>query len=147
MAKLKLDLHPIFSDGTAIESALENVLREAETKGIPEIEIIPGKGSGALKKTVIRFLNRPDVRSRYHRMVKDGDNWGRLFVYLRPDRQHPTDAPAPAPGKYTCFCCQASNDVAMDDLEAGPVIATCPACGSPNRVRLRAARVTAEPGY
>lgn len=83
MAKLTLDLHPIFNKGDRIEQALEDILDEAERKRVPTVEIIPGKGSGQLKKRVLRFLDRKDIKQRYHRLDKDRDNHGRLFVYFR----------------------------------------------------------------
>ncbi len=83
MAKLKLDLHPIYNRGAAIEAELERVIAEAERKRIRTLEIIPGKGSGQLKKRVLRFLDRPEIRARYHRIDKDAKNHGRLFVYFR----------------------------------------------------------------
>ncbi|MDQ1257356.1 MAG: hypothetical protein QG656_1960 [Candidatus Hydrogenedentes bacterium] len=83
MAKLKLDLHDIFNRGEELEAALNRVVREAVDKRIPMIEIIPGKGSGQLKKRVIRFLNQPDIKQLYHRVEKDSKNFGRLFVHFR----------------------------------------------------------------
>lgn len=83
MAKLKLDLHDIFNRGEKIEAALQTIIAEAEEKKIRQVEIIPGKGSGQLKKRVIRFLQRPEIRRRYHRIDKDSKNFGRLFVYFR----------------------------------------------------------------
>jgi DNA-nicking Smr family endonuclease len=59
------------------------VIQDAMDKKIRLVEIIPGKGSGALKKKVLRYLDRKDVRARYHRIEKDSDNWGRLFVHFR----------------------------------------------------------------
>lgn len=83
MAKLTLDLHPIFNRGAQIEQELERVIDEAERKKITTVEIIPGKGSGQLKKRVLRFLDRKDIKQRYHRLDKDRKNHGRLFVYFR----------------------------------------------------------------
>jgi DNA-nicking Smr family endonuclease len=83
MAKLKLDLHDIYNKGEQIEAELDRVLREAREKRIALVEIIPGKGSGQLKKTVLRFLNRKDVRQLYHRIDVDNRNFGRLFVHFR----------------------------------------------------------------
>ncbi|TDT42988.1 Smr domain-containing protein [Halospina denitrificans] len=83
MAKLTLDLHPIFNRGAQIEQELERVIDEAERKKITTVEIIPGKGSGQLKKRVLRFLDRKDIKQRYHRLDKDRNNHGRLFVYFR----------------------------------------------------------------
>jgi DNA-nicking Smr family endonuclease len=83
VAKLKVDLHPIHNRGDEIDRALRDALDEAVRIRASVVEIIPGKGSGQLKKRVIRFLEQPDVRSLYHRIEKDSDNWGRLFVHFR----------------------------------------------------------------
>jgi dsDNA-specific endonuclease/ATPase MutS2 len=79
--KLTLDLHDIYNQGDAIDKALKRVFDEAIAKKAPTIEIIPGKGSGQLKKHVLRFLqqNPPPVK---HRIEKDSKNFGRLFVHL-----------------------------------------------------------------
>lgn len=83
MAKLKLDLHPIYNKGKEIDQALNDIIEEAIEKKIKEIEIIPGKGSGQLKKKVIRFLEQKHIKSKYHRIDKDSKNFGRLFVYFK----------------------------------------------------------------
>jgi DNA-nicking Smr family endonuclease len=83
MAKLVLDLHDIYNRGDQIDRALDQVIQDAIDKKIRLVEIIPGKGSGALKKKVLRYLDRKDVRARYHRIEKDSDNFGRLFVHFR----------------------------------------------------------------
>jgi len=83
LAKIKIDLHDIFNRGRDIEDALAGAIREAVDKRIALVEIIPGKGSGQLKKTVLRFLQRPDIRPLYHRIEKDSKNFGRLFVHFR----------------------------------------------------------------
>lgn len=81
--KLKLDLHDIYNRGRDIDRALEDIMAEAEAKRAPLVEIIPGKGSGQLKKRVLRFLDRKDVKARYHRVDRDAKNSGRLFVHFR----------------------------------------------------------------
>ena len=83
MAKIKLDLHDIFNKGSAIEDELNRVIREAIEKKISLVEIIPGKGSGQLKKHVIRFLQRPEIKNLYHRIEKDDKNFGRIFVHFK----------------------------------------------------------------
>ncbi len=83
MAKIKLDLHDIFSNGQAIEAELNRVIEEAVSKKISLIEIIPGKGSGQLKKRVLRFLEQPSIKNLYHRLEKDDKNFGRIFVHFR----------------------------------------------------------------
>jgi DNA-nicking Smr family endonuclease len=83
MAKLVLDLHDIFNRGGAIDSELRRVIEEAVDRKIATVEIIPGKGSGQLKKRVLRFLAQPDVKKLYHRLEKDDKNFGRIFVHFR----------------------------------------------------------------
>ena len=81
--KLKLDLHDIFNKGHEIDRALRGIIDEAIEKKAAMVEIIPGKGSGALKKKVLRFLDQREIKQLYHRVEKDGDNWGRLFVHFK----------------------------------------------------------------
>jgi dsDNA-specific endonuclease/ATPase MutS2 len=81
--KLKLDLHDIYNRGRDIDKALQDVFDEALRIKAPMIEIIPGKGSGQLKKHVLRFLERKDIKAKYHRVEKDSKNFGRLFVHFR----------------------------------------------------------------
>ncbi len=83
MSKLKLDLHEIYNKGWLIDKALHDIIEEAIDKGIKEVEIIPGKGSGQLKKKVLRFLAQPEIKKLYHRMDKDRDNFGRIFIYFK----------------------------------------------------------------
>jgi dsDNA-specific endonuclease/ATPase MutS2 len=83
VTKLKLDLHDVYNRGDDIDKALRGVMDEAVRIKASEIEIIPGKGSGQLKKRVVRFLDQPDVKPLYHRIQKDSKNWGRLFVHFR----------------------------------------------------------------
>ncbi|HTX62642.1 MAG TPA: Smr/MutS family protein [Acidimicrobiales bacterium] len=82
-AKLVLDLHDIYNKGEEIDRALDRVMDEAAAKKATLVEIIPGKGSGQLKKRVLRYLDRKDVRARYHRVEKDSKNFGRIFVHFR----------------------------------------------------------------
>ncbi len=83
MAKLKLDLHELYNKGEQIDRALRAIVEEAVRIKASEIEIIPGKGSGQLKKRVLRFLDEPEIKALYHRVEKDSKNFGRLFVHFR----------------------------------------------------------------
>lgn len=83
MAKLKLDLHDIYNRGDTIEKELNRIIQEAVDRRIDLVEIIPGKGSGQLKKHVLRFLNQSHIRTLYHRLEKDDKNFGRVFVHFR----------------------------------------------------------------
>ena len=83
MAKLKLDLHDIYNRGAEIDAELNRIVQEAVDKKIELVEIIPGKGSGALKKKVLRFLNQSHIRQLYHRVEKDDKNFGRIFIHFK----------------------------------------------------------------
>jgi DNA-nicking Smr family endonuclease len=83
MAKITLDLHDIFNRGGAIDAELNRVIQSAVEKKITLVEIIPGKGSGQLKKRVLRFLNQPEIKKLYHRLEKDDKNFGRVFVHFK----------------------------------------------------------------
>jgi dsDNA-specific endonuclease/ATPase MutS2 len=83
MAKLKLDLHPIYNKGDKIYEELDRIMQEAVDKRIEMVEIIPGKGSGQLKKKVLRYLDQKHVRKMYHRIDKDSKNFGRIFVRFK----------------------------------------------------------------
>ncbi|MDF1672678.1 MAG: Smr/MutS family protein [Vicingaceae bacterium] len=83
MGKLKLDLHDIYNKSSLIDEALNNIIEEALDKKIKLVEIIPGKGSGQLKKKVIRFLQQSNIKNKYHRIDKDSKNFGRIFIHFK----------------------------------------------------------------
>jgi dsDNA-specific endonuclease/ATPase MutS2 len=81
--KLTLDLHDVYNRSGDIDRALRGVIDEAVAKKAPLVEIIPGKGSGQLKKRVLRFLDQKEIKALYHRVEKDSHNVGRVFVHFR----------------------------------------------------------------
>jgi dsDNA-specific endonuclease/ATPase MutS2 len=83
MAKLKLDLHDIYNRSDQIDSELNRIIEEALERKINLVEIIPGKGSGQLKKKVLRFLNQGHIKKLYHRIEKDDKNFGRIFIHFK----------------------------------------------------------------
>jgi DNA-nicking Smr family endonuclease len=83
MSKLKLDLHDIYNKGDKIEAELQRIMNEAIERRVALVEIIPGKGSGQLKKRVLRFLDQKHIRAMYHRIEKDDKNFGRIFVHFK----------------------------------------------------------------
>src|ERR1700744_5468984 len=107
--KLKLDLHDVYNRGHDIDRALRDIIDEAIRTKAPLVEIIPGKGSGQLKKHVLRFLEQKEIKALYHRVEKDSKNFGRIFVHFRwegraspwrPVRTRPvTRAAAPPPSQ------------------------------------------------
>ena len=83
MARIKVDLHDIHNNSAAIDRALQQAFNDAIEKKIREVEIIPGKGSGQLRKKVERFLQQPHIKKQYHRVENDSKNFGRLFIYFK----------------------------------------------------------------
>jgi len=81
--KLKLDLHDVYNRGHDIDRALQGIIDEAVAKRATLVEIIPGKGSGQLKKRVLRFLDQKEIKALYQRVEKDSHNFGRVFVHFR----------------------------------------------------------------
>ena len=81
--KLTLDLHDMYNRGRDIDRALRDIMDQAVRQKAPLVEIIPGKGSGQLKKHVLRFLQQKEIKELYHRVEKDSKNFGRLFVHFR----------------------------------------------------------------
>ena len=82
--RLKLDLHNVYNRGRDIDEALRAVIDEAVRTKATVLEIIPGKGSGQLKKRVLRFLDQGHIKSQYHRVEKDPRNFGwTYFVHFR----------------------------------------------------------------
>lgn len=82
--KIKLDLHDVYNRGDEIDRRLREVINEAIAKKVKTVEIIPGKGSGQLKKRVLRFLDQKEIKALYDRVEKDSHNFGRVFVHFRP---------------------------------------------------------------
>ncbi|MEV6702592.1 Smr/MutS family protein [Streptomyces sp. NPDC051453] len=78
-----MDLHPIFRNNRDIELALRQAIFKAARSGETSMEIIPGKGSGKLKKRVVAFLNQPHIKKLYERFETDPSNDGRIVVHLR----------------------------------------------------------------
>jgi dsDNA-specific endonuclease/ATPase MutS2 len=83
VTRLKLDLHDIYNRSEQIDAAIRSVIAEAVRIRAQSVEIIPGKGSGQLKKRVLRLLQEPELKGSYHRIEKDDKNFGRLFVHFR----------------------------------------------------------------
>ncbi len=83
MSKLTIDLHDIFNKSKELEASLNDAFFSCIDKKIKTLEIIHGKGSGQLKKRVIRFLNLPEIKQNYHRFEKDSKNFGRTFVHFK----------------------------------------------------------------
>ncbi len=80
---LTLDLHPIFRNNRDIELALRETLFRAARTGVDVVEIIPGKGTGQLKRRVLAFLGQRHIKKLYLRVETDASNTGRVLVRFK----------------------------------------------------------------
>ncbi|MEN6318059.1 MAG: Smr/MutS family protein [Syntrophaceae bacterium] len=76
-----LDLHT-FQPGE-IKNLIPDYLRLCQDKGIWEIRIIHGKGTGQLRRTVHAILGKNDMVKSFHLAGEDAGNWGATIVQLK----------------------------------------------------------------
>ncbi|MDD5308878.1 MAG: Smr/MutS family protein [Deltaproteobacteria bacterium] len=76
-----LDLHGFHPRD--VKDLVPEYLRECRGRGILEVRIVHGKGTGVLRETVHAILGRlPEVAS--FRLAQGGSSWGATLVDLRP---------------------------------------------------------------
>jgi DNA-nicking Smr family endonuclease len=80
--RMTLDLHPIFRSDRDIDNALRNAIFRAAAQKAGMLEIIPGKGSGTLKRRVLAKLAQPSLKRLYRRVQADPGNEGRILVHF-----------------------------------------------------------------
>lgn len=80
---LTLDLHPIFRNNRDLDVALRQALFRAAATGVDVLQVIPGKGTGALRQRVLTTLAQTHLKKLYARVEVDPDNPGRILVHLR----------------------------------------------------------------
>jgi DNA-nicking Smr family endonuclease len=79
---LTLDLHPIFRNEREVDRAVRAIIFEAVRTKATLVEIIPGQGSGKLKKRVLALLGQTHLRRLYRRVETDEANDGRVLVHF-----------------------------------------------------------------
>ncbi|WP_040776151.1 Smr/MutS family protein [Nocardia pneumoniae] len=79
---LTVDLHPVFRSDRDIDNALRNAIFRAVAQKVGLLEIIPGKGSGTLKRRVLAKLAQPSLKKLYRRVEADPGNEGRILVHF-----------------------------------------------------------------
>ena len=78
--KLKLNVYPLIPD---MEARIAEVLLEAVEKRAKIVEIAYGPAAESVKKRILNYLNKKEVRSLYSRLEKTEKGWGRVYVYFR----------------------------------------------------------------
>lgn len=90
MAKtMTVDLHPIFRSDRDIDNAVRSAIFGAVAQKVALLEIIPGKGSGKLKRRVLAKLAQPHLKKFYRRVEADSTNEGRILVHFGPASPSP----------------------------------------------------------
>lgn len=77
---LKLNLYPVSTD---LEDRINEAIREASEKRIKTIEISYGEAAANVKKRILNYLNKKEVRCLYSRMEKTKKGWGRVYLHFR----------------------------------------------------------------
>lgn len=83
MAKIKLDMSKMSDDCKEIEKALTCVIAEAVEKRISLVEVITGRDNEHLRRQVLRFLEKNEIKSLYCKLEKDGKNHCKLYIHFR----------------------------------------------------------------
>lgn len=78
--KLKLNLYPAVAD---MEEKIAAIIQEAKDKQAELVEIAYGEAVDSVKKRILNFLNKKDIRRLYHRMEKTDKGWGRVYLHFR----------------------------------------------------------------
>jgi len=78
--KLKLNVYPVIPD---IEERIVEILQEAVDSRAKILEIAYGEAGDDVKKRILSFLNRKDIRKLYSRLEKTDKGWGRIYVHFR----------------------------------------------------------------
>ncbi|MEN6621802.1 MAG: Smr/MutS family protein [Smithella sp.] len=76
-----LDLHTF--KPREIKDLIPDYLSLCHDKGIEQVRIIHGKGSGQLRRTVHAILGKNKIVKSFHLAGEDAGNWGATIVQLK----------------------------------------------------------------
>ena len=78
--KLRLNVYPVIAD---MDEKLAQIIQKAVDNRAKVVEITYGEASANVKKRILNFLNRKDIRRLYSRLEKTEKGWGRIYVHFR----------------------------------------------------------------
>ncbi len=78
--KLKLNVYPVIPD---MDKKLREIIQKAVDNRAKIVEIAYGEAAENVKKRILNFLNRKDIRKLYSRLEKTDKGWGRVYVHFR----------------------------------------------------------------
>jgi len=78
--RLKLNVYPVIPD---MEEKLAEIIQKAVDNRARIVEIAYGEAADTVKKRILKFLNRKDIRKLYSRLEKTDKGWGRVYVHFR----------------------------------------------------------------
>lgn len=76
-----LDLHAFRP--ADIGTLIPDYLEECRNRGITEVRLVHGKGTGTLRRSVHALLARLDLVQHYRLADESGGSWGATLVVLR----------------------------------------------------------------
>ncbi len=78
--KLKLNVYPAIPD---MEERIAEILQKAVDNRAKILEIAYGEASESIKKRILNFLNKKEIRPLYSRLEKTDKGWGRIYLHFR----------------------------------------------------------------
>jgi len=78
--KLKLNVYPMIAD---MDDKLAQIIQEAVDNRAKVVEIAYGPSADNIKKRILNFLNKKEIRRLYARLEKTDKGWGRIYVHFR----------------------------------------------------------------
>jgi DNA-nicking Smr family endonuclease len=67
-----------------VGSLVPEWLEECRARGILDVRIVHGKGTGALRRSVVALLERSPIVESFHAADETAGGWGATLARLRP---------------------------------------------------------------
>jgi hypothetical protein len=78
--KLKLNVYPVIPD---MESKIAEIIQKAVDNRAKIVEIAYGEAADSVKRRILNFLNKKEIRKLYSRLEKTEKGWGRVYLHFR----------------------------------------------------------------